>query len=545
VATVLEGGIQRAGDRVRINVQLIDCRTQAHLWAETYDRELTAANIFGIQTEIATSVASALRTTLSAEEERKIATMPTENLAAYQAYLLGKQSLAKFTSESLAEAGDHFQRAIALDPSFALAHVGLATFYLEQVYVSGLLPDELLAKAQAATDRALELDDQSGEAYASLAALRIESFDFEGAETAFQRALELNPNHATAYSWYGYLLRHHFGRPEEALALHGRAIELDPLSAEIINDIGLDLSALGRSEEALAWWNEALEADPSLPLYDTIGDHYWMALGQLDQAVSWYAKAIDLDPGNPIYPAMLGWLFLDLGAPDEGKSWIERSIALGPESPWVSGGLALLHLYRDRDDEAVLDVARKSLAHSPRNQPVRWLLRNHALRASRYSEARALYENFLPELLGEDEPKIDSDWRYVSAIELALVLSNTGEQERADLLLERSLQHVRTIPRLSAGFVGHWIADVQIYALQGKKQKALAALRQAIDEGWRVQWWYFLQREPNLESLHDEPEFQAMVAEIEADMAAQLARVGEMERRGELVLPAAQNAPTP
>ena len=103
---------------------------------------------------------------------------------------------------------------------------------------------------------------------------------------------------------------------------------------------------------------------------------------------------------------------------------------------------------------------------------------------------------------------------------------------RADLLLDRSLQHIQTLPRL--GSDGYWIANVQIYALQGEKQKALSALRQAIDEGWRSMWWYFLKLEPTLESLHEEPEFQAMVAEIEADMAEQLARVREMERNGEL-----------
>jgi hypothetical protein len=134
-------------------------------------------------------------------------------------------------------------------------------------------------------------------------------------------------------------------------------------------------------------------------------------------------------------------------------------------------------------------------------------------------------------LLNEGDPTVDgSNW--MAAIDLALVLSKTGEQERADLLLDRSLQHIQTLPRL--GFGGFWIADVQIYALQGEKQKALAALRQAIDEGWRIFWWYYLKYDPILESLHDEPEFQAMVAEIEADMAAQLARVREMERNGEL-----------
>jgi hypothetical protein len=136
-----------------------------------------------------------------------------------------------------------------------------------------------------------------------------------------------------------------------------------------------------------------------------------------------------------------------------------------------------------------------------------------------------------PEFLNEDDPKPFSD-NYLEAIDLALVLSKTGEQERADLLLNRSLQYIQTIPRL--GWLGYWVADVQIYALQGEKQKALSALRQAIDEGWRSMWWYFLKQDPSLEPLHDEPEFQVMVAEIEADMAAQLARVREMERNGEL-----------
>jgi hypothetical protein len=113
-----------------------------------------------------------------------------------------------------------------------------------------------------------------------------------------------------------------------------------------------------------------------------------------------------------------------------------------------------------------------------------------------------------------------------------LISSKTGDPERADWLLESSLQHIQQIPRL--GFHGYGIADVQIYALKGKKQKALSALQRAIDEGWRRYWWYYLKQDPNLESLHDEPEFQAMVAEIEADMAAQLARVREMERNGEL-----------
>jgi hypothetical protein len=136
-------------------------------------------------------------------------------------------------------------------------------------------------------------------------------------------------------------------------------------------------------------------------------------------------------------------------------------------------------------------------------------------------------------LLNEDFPKVESK-NYRAAIDLALILSKTGEPERADWLLESSLQYIQRNPRLGGGGSGYGIADVQIHALQGDKEKALLALRQAIDEGWRNSWWYYLKYDPTLESLHDEPEYQAMVAEIEADMAEQLARVHEMQRSGEL-----------
>jgi tetratricopeptide (TPR) repeat protein len=262
-----------------------------------------------------------------------------------------------------------------------------------------------------------------------------------------------------------------------------------------------------------------------------IGIQYWDAKGQLDEAVRWTRNSVSVDPGRPTETALLGWFFLDLGDLDRAEYWIERSIELGPESFLPNLAMQLLHLYLG-DEATALDYARKNHANFPR-EPFGWfVLKNDALRAGRYSEARGLYEKSFPELVNEGDPKIDNTPRCVAAIDLALVLSKTGEQEHANLLLGRSLQYIQTLQRLGSG--GYWIADVQIYALQGEKQKALAALRRAIDEGWRVMWWYFLKHDPNLESLHGEPEYQAMVAEIEADMAEQLARVREMERNGEL-----------
>ncbi len=150
VATVLEGGVQRAGEQVRINVQLIDAQTDEHLWSEIYDRQLSAANVFTIQSEIATAIAEALRATLSPGEQERLETVPTESLAALEAYFHGKQRMAKRTSVALAESVDYFQRAIDLDPNFALAYVRLADSYLLHRSLSVLPKYEAFTKAEFA-----------------------------------------------------------------------------------------------------------------------------------------------------------------------------------------------------------------------------------------------------------------------------------------------------------------------------------------------------------------------------------------------------------
>jgi tetratricopeptide (TPR) repeat protein len=316
------------------------------------------------------------------------------------------------------------------------------------------------------------------------------------------------------------------------LALHRRAIELDPLSADAIAHVGRDLSTLGRPEEAVDWWKKALEIDPQQGVYDAIADHYWYVTGELDQAVVWYAKAMSVDPGDPALCANLAALFLDLGDLEAAESWIARSLELGPEARWPNVASGLPQLYRN--DEAAFDFASDTFSNFSYNWPALWILRSRALKAGRYADAIALYEEISPELLSEDRPQVETAGAYLDAINLAPALSGAGDQDRAKLLLDRSLKYIRSIPRF--GLDGYWIADVHIYALQGKKEKALEALREAIDAGWRTLWWYYLERDPNLESLHGDPEFQAMLDEVRADMAAQLERVRAMQRAGELLL---------
>ena len=162
VATILEGGVQRAGDSIRINVQLIDAATDEQLWAQTYDRQLTATGIFAIQSEIASAIADALRATLTPAEQERIESIPTESMAALEAFFRGRQRMATRTSAGFIDAIDHFQRAIALDPEFALAYVGLAVTYALQGAYTGLPPAEQAAKADAALDGGVCIGRRAG-----------------------------------------------------------------------------------------------------------------------------------------------------------------------------------------------------------------------------------------------------------------------------------------------------------------------------------------------------------------------------------------------
>ena len=536
VATILEGGVQRAGDRVRITVQLIDAATDSHLWAEFYDRELSAANIFDIQREIATAIARSLRDELSPQEHERLETVPTQSLAALEAYFLGRQRAATLSSGGLAEAIELFEQAVELDPDFALAYVAIAVTLVAIEFVAGSSTEEMRVKSELAINKALELDDRLGEAYASLGLLNID-IDRWKAEAAFKRALELAPSYANTHEWYSILLAQS-GRIAEGLAHIQRAVELDPLSVPKNHNLARSYAGLGQYDEAMEQFERNIAMEPMFTLsYDGIGTLYQTAYGRLDKAVPWFEKVVEIDPGNSNGLVWLGLAVLDLGDDEQAEHWIGRSLELAPDGFLTNMAMHILHMYRG-EDELAADYAKKVLQAVPREWRGRVAaayLRDRDLRAGRFAEARARYETAFPELLSRNEPVIDGS-NYGAAINLALILFATGETERANHLLDRSQSFIDTVQRL--GFAGTWISDVQIYALRGQTAEALAALREAIDSGWRSLWWYYLKHDKTLDSLRGLPAFQAMVTEIESDMAEQLARVHEADVKGEL-------APTP
>jgi len=517
VSRILEGGVQRAGDRVRVTVQLVDTATDAHLWAESYDRKLDAESIFAIQSEVATAVAAALSTTLSPAEQGRVNAIPTRNLAAWDAYQAGRKAMARRTPPGVTEAQRYFRTAIELDPAFAAAHAGLAISIWLSASVMGRPVESAMAEAEIPLQEALRLDPELVEAITTVANFATVRHDFGRAEAGFRRAIALNPNYATAHQWYGGLLLFQ-GRYAESLQSKQKAVELDPMSALMRVSLAESLAAVGRFDDALAELEEARERDPSSPLpLVNIGLLEAYAYGRIGAAIAYAEQATVPRTDQPVYPGSLAQLYLDFGQYERAEQRLE---AAGSRAAGA-GAWGYLHLYRAERDE-MFAAAQRALATTPRDHRPMALLRDAALSANDLRAARALYERGFPELLAQP-PGLDG-WNYAAAVDLALVLQQTGEAELAAELLRRAETWVLTQPRL--GPRGYGIADARIRVLRGDAQDALAKLREAQQAGWRGPYWrYYRDFDPVLASVRSDPTFKAVFAAIEQDLARQRAEL--------------------
>jgi len=292
VANILEGSVQRAGDQVRVNVQLINAATAAHLWADTFDRKLT--DIFAVESDIATTIAETLQAKLPGAEESLIAKHPTESTEAHELYLKGRFFWNKRTSENFEKAITYFQQAIEKDTSYALAYSGMADCYALLADYGAAAPDETMPKAKAAVLKALQIDPNLAEAHASLAEILHDyDWDYAGALREIDRAIELNPNYATAHQWRAEFLSAQ-GRHEEAIAEAKRALELDPLSSIINRILGDAYLQARRYDEAITQSRKAIEIEPNFPSAHLVLGRSYRAKGQYSEAVAEFIKLAEL-----------------------------------------------------------------------------------------------------------------------------------------------------------------------------------------------------------------------------------------------------------
>ena len=541
VATVLEGQVQRAGDRLRINVQLIDAAREDHLWATTYDRELTAENIFDVQSDIARTIADALHAQISAGDEALLEAVPTENTEALNRYLLGRQLMNHKSFQAFRQASIYFIEATELDSNYAQAWVSIAE-NSSQMLATGLIDlQEYFSAAEPAIKQALKLDNRLPEAHAQMATFRWLSGDFDAAEASFKMALELNPSDTRSLEKYGEYFRSTH-RPLEAIPVLKRALDNDPLSVEILFELGRSELYAGRSEQNVVYSKRILEIDPSnvAGYIGLLQAYSWQ--GRFDLMWPWHIKAIASDPEDFELWASFSFYAEMLGDSELADRYIDRAVVFGPGEPAVLSTQACILSLNGNSDKAV-EIARQALQAElddrwGSNQIFLRLVRDDALRTGAFDSALAWYRTRHPEFFAV-LPEITFG-NIVVAADLALLLRRAGKPEAADVLINTALAWYREtqIPGVHGELTN--IVDVELLALNGEKDAAINSLREAVDGGWRNLWKWHLGNE-NLASLHGEPGFQAIIEQLENDMAAQLEAIHALPYMGEFDLRSAQS----
>jgi len=340
VGSILEGSVRKAANDLRITVKLIDVQKDEHLWSKDYERRLE--NVFAVQKEIAHKIVESLPIDILPRDKRSIEKQETSSVDAYELYLKGRYLWNKRSKESMTESVEYFRAAAQKDPSYALPYIGLADAFSILVISKHIPPDEGYPKAKRALAKALEIDDNLGEAHASLGLLKSDAdWDWTGAEQEYKKAIKLKPNYATAHHWYSILLGPTLGKMEEGLAEAKKALELDPLSA-IIN---LNIA------------------------------YAYMATGDLDLADQHAKKALDLEPDFLEAFEIQVWLDVENGKFQEAINRLEKIDSMFPERH-KRMRLAIASVYASSGDIDRAKQIFKDAASKPGEEYVSWL--NHA-----------------------------------------------------------------------------------------------------------------------------------------------------------------------
>ena len=318
VNVLLEGSVRKAGNKLRITSQLIDVKTQGHLWSQDYDRELK--DVLVIQSDVARNVAEALKVKLLAGEKRQIERKGTEDVEAYNLYLKGLYHNNKLAKSELEKGKTYFENAIAKDPRYAQPYAELANSYVNLAQFGHLSPKEAYPKAKAAVIEALKIDPTAAEPHAALARIRTYyDWDWPGAETEYKRAIELNPSFALAHGNYGILFLSAMGRHDEAIAEIRRGQELDPVTPWYGVDIGWAFNHARRFDHAIGQCQKTVEMEPNF-----FHAHWCLAFAYQQSrmhqaALAAYQKAAQLANRNPIVVADLAATYVGLDQKEQAQ----------------------------------------------------------------------------------------------------------------------------------------------------------------------------------------------------------------------------------
>ena len=330
VSFVLDGRIRRFGNSIRVNAQLLDVREGTTVWAGQFDEKFT--DVLHLEDTISAQVAEALVPQLTGDERRRLAKRGTDNAEAFESYLRGRYHWSTFTEEGFARALTCYHQAIALDPGYALAYAGIADYY-NFLGVYGVLPFvECSAAAKEAATKAVALDGALAEAYSALGfAVLCHDFDWKTAETYHLRAIELNPNYATARQWYSFHLQME-GRHDEAIREARRALELDPFSLSVQQTMGWCYYMARRADDSLAAYRKLLAAEPRFAYGHITYSFTLRQAGRHDEALEEVRRAEQLDPRSAIISAAVANVLFYARRYDEAVKQCRKALELDPGS---------------------------------------------------------------------------------------------------------------------------------------------------------------------------------------------------------------------
>jgi len=485
VAHVLEGSVRKDGDTVRITAQLIEARSDTHLWSDTYDRELD--DIFGIQDEISAAIVDALKAKLALAADAAPQVKFTTNLEAHEAYLRGRFLAAQRTPSSIEGAIREFGKAIELDPGFALAHAEFAISYL--LGYLGLAETEAIARATPHVERAMALDPTLAESHAAAGLRSWVQGNPETALGSFEEAVRINPNYSEAFVWIGMILEIQLGRYQESFAAQRSAVQLDPLSIPANGNYLAALISRGRLEEADRQLDKLASVSPAdyariQGFRSSLGGNWAnIALGGL--------QALHSDPQNDALKYGLALSFALLGLEAEAFDvWT-------PPHPYM---VAILG-----KRQAAVSAAKAGLADDPNSPEARDQLGFALAAAGDYAEARPIMEELWNRHSNRASNTLGGDF----AAALSAIRRSTGADVRVDELATPMREDVRR--RREAGITTvTWNASNDydsgiVDYIAGEKEKGLELIARAVADGF-----FIMPNEAYLQELYDDPGFAAI-----------------------------------
>ena len=508
VSTILEGSVQRSGDKIRVTAQLIDVSNGYHLWSGTFDRNLD--DVFAIQDEIATEVVAALKVSLLGEDVERLNVGQTDNVEAYTEYLHAINDLNSQSIDTLNSAVAHLQEAIRLDPNYAQAYSKLGHAYFSMRGYGAMRQTEAILAARNAATRALDLSPESSEALAVLGNAERLDGNMEGAGQLLQKAIEIAPNDSIALWYYrGYLAAD--ARPDEAILTNQKLLRLDPLNETYFIALAATLSFIQRYAEAREVFESLERINPKNPSLGFNQGLLQFRQGNWAAAIAPLLESVDLDPDDPEGSTGLGRIYLALDMPEQAARSFDHAAEVDPDHPVSRSAPLALNMYLQQNSEENFQLARKLLEDRIDDRRgsrylALYVLIDGAGKTDRHHIALELLDNLYPHLFDDPPHDLDKDLNAVFFAGRALLQS--GDIDRGSHLIE---SYLSLNERYDEAYHVDW-DSIASQLLIGERKAALEKLdKYANNNFFHTLDRTILQHDSVFDPIREEPVFVALL----------------------------------